>query len=724
MAAGTRNFLRNNSGLLAVILAALLFRLVYLLLYQALPDWNQLTVDNYYHHNWAISIAGGNILGDTTYFRAPFYVYCLALLYHLFGISLWVGRIFGLVIGLASILMTYLIARRVFDHRTGLVAATIQALYPVSIYFELELLLDPLFMLLLQLTIHRFLVWWDTGGIGQSFLTGVFLGMAAITRPTALIFVPLLVLIVIATARVKGAWFKQSIPMVLGVALLVLPITLRNYVVARDPVLISSQGGINLYIGNNDAADGFSAVMTEPLGFNWRISQITHIAETEAGRKLKPGEVSSFWLKASLDWMLRNPGDFLKLYATKLYHNFANREISNNRDLGVFFHKIPLLRYNPLSLGVLLALSLTGLLFAYRHNQRAGFMAVIILTYVIVSALFFFSSRFRLPLLPMYIVLAAATLVWLSGRLMERPGSAIPPLLLAVAVGFISYYPAVSLPPGSPSQHRISAGIYHMANQDYTAALEAFRGARRLDATFPETNLNLGAAFLRLGRMDSALYYFEQEKTANPQRSKTYTNLASVYLLQGDYVRAREEIERALEGIPFDVVTNMLYLRILRADSSLSPAQLTAAARKAARNTHYSLYLVNEAAAILSEQSQYEAAQALLLEATATGPPAIETSDGAFDRLFADSLRIWRGEKGRAFHQLGYISGLSGRFEQAVEYSRRAIECDSGLVAAHINLISAYLSTGRPEKAREALNAALGRFPNNDYLRQLEANLK
>ncbi|MCK4632160.1 MAG: glycosyltransferase family 39 protein, partial [candidate division Zixibacteria bacterium] len=114
----------NRHKRLAMVLAvAALVRLIYLYLYQTMPEWTLLTIDNYYHHHWAQSIAAGNILGDTTYFRAPFYVFSLAALSALLGSSLWVGRIFGLVIGLVSIGATYRIGERMANRRTGLLAA-------------------------------------------------------------------------------------------------------------------------------------------------------------------------------------------------------------------------------------------------------------------------------------------------------------------------------------------------------------------------------------------------------------------------------------------------------------------------------------------------------------------------------------------------------------------------------------------------------------------------
>ena len=144
---------RSGKWFWLILGLALLVRMVYLYIYQGLPDWQQLTVDNFYHHHWALSIAGGNVFGDTTYFRAPFYVYCLSALYAVFGASLWVGRLFGLAVGLASVALTYLLGRRVFGQKVGLGAAAVHAVYPWILYFESELLLDSLFTLLLQLTL-------------------------------------------------------------------------------------------------------------------------------------------------------------------------------------------------------------------------------------------------------------------------------------------------------------------------------------------------------------------------------------------------------------------------------------------------------------------------------------------------------------------------------------------------------------------------------------------
>ncbi|MEE8578103.1 MAG: glycosyltransferase family 39 protein, partial [candidate division Zixibacteria bacterium] len=307
---------RNNwvSGpyLIGLLLGiALLIRLLYLYQYAGIPDWTMLTVDNRYHHNWAKAIADGDIFGGTTYFRAPFYSFCLAALYSLFGDSLVVGRLFGLFIGLASVSMTFLLGQRIAGDRAGLIAGILHAIYPITLYFEAELLLDPLFTLLLQLTLYQWLKWLDLPQYRTILVTGLLLGLASITRPTALLLTPLLLVSIWSSGRfgaiTRSDLWKNAGLLVVGTALIVTAVTTRNLIIAADPVLISSQGGINFFIGNHEGSDGRSASMPEPFGHNWQLADVQFEAERAANRELKPGEVSSYWLGKGYEWISDNP---------------------------------------------------------------------------------------------------------------------------------------------------------------------------------------------------------------------------------------------------------------------------------------------------------------------------------------------------------------------------------------------------------------------------------
>ncbi len=700
-----------------VVALALVVRIGYLLFYSALPDWDQLTVDNYYHHNWAVSIAQGNIFGDTTYFRAPFYTYCLAGVYAIFGPSLWAARLLGLMIGLISVALTYVLGKRIFNRTVGILAAVVHSVYPVLVYFESELLLDSLFALLLQVTFLWWLRWRERQRPADALITGLWLGLAAITRPTALILIAPMVVLHLASADSFRPALGSIVRLLIGVSLLVGAVFVRNLIVAGDPVLVASQGGINLYIGNNDIADGVSARLPEPLGYNWQLREITALAESAIGAPLTPGEVSTYWTNEAIHWMATHPGTFVKLYLTKLYYSICSREVSNNRDLNLFFASVPFFKYNPLSFGILLALAVIGISVGGRSRSGIVMLLVVILSYMAVVALFFFNSRFRVPLLPFYIILSAAgvTHLWTQRNLRRT----LLPLVPLFGLWLLSSYPVISLPRGGSPTGLLSKGLHHYASRDYREALRWFHRAAAVDSTFPEVNLNTGSCYLKLGIADSALYYFNRERAFNPQRAKVYINLASVQLLNDQYEQAAAEAARAIALSPYDVTANRVLLRAVAARKSAPDDSLMNLIGIAAVNTGDDIYLLNEAAILLSQRGCFKEAEHVLRRALRSKPPPIEMDDAAFKRQFRNSPQSRRPQLALAHYQLGYLAGLSGRLEEAIGQSHRAVSLDPSLVEAYANLVSGYLSTGQARLADSVMAVAMARFPANPVLRKL-----
>ncbi|MCP4686203.1 MAG: tetratricopeptide repeat protein [bacterium] len=713
----SENRLQNWAPML-ILGVALVVRLVYLVQYQQSDVWSQLTVDNWYHHNWAGSLADGNVLGDTTYFRAPFYTYCLGLLYAILGSSLWVARLFGLLIGMGSVAMTFALGRKLIDRRAGIIAASIHALYPLTLYFEGELLLDSLFTLLVQITIYCFLRWRDSEKAADLLWTGLACGLAAITRPTALVAVPLILVWVLAR-RGLGSGTREATLFVVGLGLVIAPVFLRNVLIADDPVLIASQGGVNLYIGNHDGADGSSATMPEPLGYNWRIEQVSWQAEKDIDRELKPGEVSDYWRNRAFVWTADNPGRFLELYLKKVYFQIGDLEISNNRSLRSFWEEIPLLKYNPLRFGLIFPLAVLGLLVTLRKNRGMIFVLLFLCLYVAAVSLFFYNSRFRLPLMPYYFVLAAAGAGMLKDQLTSRSSRFVTCLGLAVVAGMLSFSTAYTIPRASAPQDELSSGLTGYRAQDYVTALSHFTAAGEIDPEFPEVNLNIGACYFRLGQIDSARIYFERERQLHPGRAKTYHNLASFDLVSGGYQEAAAWSRTAVRLAPYDVTANILLVRSLGADSSIADDELLLEISSARDRTNDDLFLLNEAAALLSRRGDQVSAARLSTAAAEVKPPPIETDSRAFEPDFRHAHESFVREKARAWHLLGYIAGLEGNLDGAIGYLRRAVAGDPKLAPAYLNLIAALLSSGQVAEADTLISTALDRFPDDPTFRQI-----
>jgi 4-amino-4-deoxy-L-arabinose transferase-like glycosyltransferase len=693
-----------------VLAVAVLARVAYLFTYSHLPEWTLLTVDNYYHHHWAQTVADGDLIGGTTYFRGPLYVWCLGLLYAVLGDSLWVGRVFGAVIGLLSVYMTWHLGRRVFGATAGIVAASLQAVFPIVIYFEAELLVDPLFMLLLQIAVFRMLIWWDSPLPRNLALAGLMLGLACITRPTGLILIPLLAALPLIRDGVQKRLMMSSV----GIAaclLVILPITVRNTLVADDPTLIASQGGINFYLGNNPQADGLSAIMPEPLGYNWRIADVVHEASQAEGRELSPGEVSRFWYGRAFDWIREHPLDCARLYLKKLYFQISSQEISNNRDLSVYFGRLLYFRLFPIPIGVVLSLATLAVVLLWNRNKQLRLLVLIILLYAAVSSAFFYTSRFRLPLLPLYFVLAGAGVTAVSFFIRERGLRRIVALVAAFGIGVISIVPMYRLPEANHAQALTSFGRHYYRLGQLQIAESYFTQALEEDPSFPEANTSLGAVYFRTGDIEKARAFMEKEITLHPNRITGLNNLTAL-LLETDSLARSQAValsSRARQLRPYDRTAHLLRIRLESLSGASRDSLLTHVLESIAA-TDGDIYIITEGLTQLVRKGYFTEAETVGKTADSSEAPPVEMDDSAFDPAFENSPREWARQKGMAFYLLGYVYGITERFDEAVDFAERAVSLRPDMPEAWLNLANSYHAVGNALKADSILAEAESRF--------------
>ena len=706
-------FYKNNLGIIWILCGALLLKIIYLVIYSGMPDWDMLTVDNYYHFNWAKDIASGNVFGDTTYFRAPFYIYCLAAVFSVFGASLTAARLFGLLIGLSSLILTFLTGKKLFGERTGLIATAIQSVYPIVIYFESELLLDPLFMLLLQLSVYFLVLWYKEQRLSSFICMSLSLGLASITRPTALLFLPIVIIFIYLSNTLWGQRVKLITAFVILVALIILPITIRNYFTGGEAVLISSQGGINFYIGNHQLSDGVTAAMPEPLGHNWKIDDIEYLAKSEMKAELNSGALSDFWYQKTFEEIFERPLQWSGLFLKKLYYNFSNREISNNRNLTYFFSQHPILKFNFLSFAIVFALSVLAIVTGYKSHWGVRLLLILIVFYAVAVALFFFSSRFRLPLWPFYIILSAVGIESLIGLLRSSYRSYILPVAAAVIAAIFSVAPIAALPAGRQVQHLVSIGLFHYANGKTDTAIGYFHKAAKIDSTFPELNLNIGACYLRLNQPDSSQLFFEKEILLHPKRALGYSNLAALKLLQSDWDEAIKYSLKAIELKPYRPTARIIRIRAASETSYFDNSGLANVAKRAAEETGLDANLLYNAAVIMTQRKAVDDAIDLLKLALESKSIPIETDDEAFtpyyDKTKADRLST----RALINYQLGYVYGLKREYSNSIRYSIEAISIDPKLESAYSNLAAGYYSQGNFETADSVIAEAKKLFPNS-----------
>ncbi len=138
----------------ALAALALTLRLVYVFQVKDTSLVAPEELDPGFYYNWGKEIASGDWLGKGAFVQSPLYAYLLGFLMMLIGTS--VGRIlvFQSLVGTGTVLLTYVLGRRLFGHWHGLLAGLLIALYGPFLFFEgmvMKTFLSPFLTVLLLL---------------------------------------------------------------------------------------------------------------------------------------------------------------------------------------------------------------------------------------------------------------------------------------------------------------------------------------------------------------------------------------------------------------------------------------------------------------------------------------------------------------------------------------------------------------------------------------------
>ncbi len=469
MSTGNPNPGRRSLLLFAVIIYALALGTRLAFLAQAIdsPVLRIPVVDE--RINW--QIAERILEGDLTpiaYVRAPGYVYALAGIVALVRSVPFDVRVAQVFIDALSPVLMLLIGVRCFGLAGGIVAGVLGAVYWTCVFFSCQLL-DASPSCLLCLGLAYLLVrlpdarWWKWLGCG------LVAGLTALVRPPVLAFVPILAMIVFFKAvprarrgdsdsatrpsglrAVAGALLLSILP-IIGCALAVFPVSLRNRIVGGEWVMICVSGGANFWIANNPASDGKDLSLLVDEEIEPRIDQTTkdpwqrgltyQIGTTYAKKKLKDryriGLADRLYRDMFVDYVRHYPGKFVRDVFKRFCWLFNAYEYPNNKDLYEFFDFSSLLRaLSRLHFGIVCPLALVGIVLSLRRASSndaslACYLALIV-ALVAVGVLFVVNARYRQPMVCLLIPFAGYAAVRLS-QMAFRPRSHARGI--AVAVG-------------------------------------------------------------------------------------------------------------------------------------------------------------------------------------------------------------------------------------------------------------------------------------------------
>ena len=244
---------------LAIFGLALVVRLLHLWQLSASPFFgpHALMGDSAGYDRWAQRIAAGDWLGGEVFYQAPLYPYLLGMIYTIAGRDLAIVRLCQAVLGAGSCVLLAAAGWRFFSWRVGLVAGVLLAVYAPAIFMDatiqksaIDLFLLCFLLWLLARTFPMELAGWESvrvEGWGTRTWLGIGVALAALSlsRENALVFaVAILFWLWLesrALAEPRRRWGRAAGLLLVGMALVLLPVAVRNTAVGGGVHLTTSQ---------------------------------------------------------------------------------------------------------------------------------------------------------------------------------------------------------------------------------------------------------------------------------------------------------------------------------------------------------------------------------------------------------------------------------------------------------------------------------------------------
>ena len=559
-------------------------------------------------------LAGDLALGPGLYYLSPLYIYFLATTLWISDSFTWV-RLVQIGLGTAAVGCIFAMTRDWFGRSAAWVAAGLAAFTGVFTFYEIPILQSSLDTFLTAAALY-FLTRGlsavhepslhltsppqdiprressQAAAAGKSrmaavlhraasvfrrkeLLAGLFFGLQILNRPNVIVAIAgvTLSLLVIRRARIAAV-------LVAGVLAAIAPVVLRNAVVSRQFALVSSQGGLNFYIGNNAAATGqYAAVPGVRANIDGQSADTRRVAEQAAGRPLTDAEVSAHFAGLATTWMRGHPGAAARLFLRKLALVFNARHQWLDfsypyyaRDTGSLLVALFVGPWLLVPLGLVgIALGPPSPLRARKDfdppSPRSGFRATeetaeirdraylvwasFVPWYAVGVAFFFVAERYRLPVFVPLCVAAGGAVERIaqlfgsatpsrladsattSGLTLRRGGPAlIFPGLVFIAGCVLTGWPFRLEDGRFEERLRLSKAL--MNRGDYGTAVMELEKAHAIDPAHTVTEFSLGMALTANGRTEEGISHLRRAVDAGVAIDGARYALASAMLGTGD----------------------------------------------------------------------------------------------------------------------------------------------------------------------------------------------
>ena len=549
-------------GVLALALALRIAHLSSAMLsplsYQPGPD------EDYYLRFGEALATGQSPLSPEFMFMDPAYGYVLGAVFRMLGVNLFAVYLLQALLDTATAYGVYRIGLLLERPRAGLYGAILFALTSTAIMFSATLLKET--------WVTSYLTWWIVGAFTvlrserrRAWVAfGLYCGLGVALRANLILlgFAALLLPLLAPKPKTERMriWARVALPAIGGMAIALLPWSIRNAETGAGLSPLPHNGGVVLHQIYNEANP--DASIWVPGFVNYlHPSEIWRGYAAEASRRLgravSPVEVDEYWRGQATAYMAAHPGNVLRDVTRKSLAFLSAAEIPNNRSSAEERMFSPVLRMLPAPATWLLAFGLPGLVWLGLRDRRWPILAAPILLAWMMVAVFWAEDRFRFH--------AMGALALCSGYGFDELEQAFRSHRLRLVASFGAAAALIAtlsiwLGSGTPAPpvrwDHIVWGYIKMGRnaQAEQAALQALReqpdNAPVLEA--------MGVISASAGKYPDARGYLQHALELRPASHVGHFNLARVYLALDDRPHAEEEAKLALALDPLPEYQSLL----------------------------------------------------------------------------------------------------------------------------------------------------------------------
>jgi len=522
---------------------------------------------------FAQRLVEGKNIGERLVDLSPFYLYFMTALKQIFDVEWTYVKFIQSFLGALNCLLVFAVGGRVFRQEVGFLAGLMYAIYGNLII--LESTLEPTVFILSfnLLAVYALLrVREDGDPLGRAWgwplLAGLFVGLSIITKPNFLLFLPVGA-IWLLTRGSQTVVFQQRLANTLffftAALLVVIPVTVRNYVKLHDFVLVTADAGKVFFHGNGGGATALEGTGLLDEGFAEEGADepdYAHVlyrktASNLSGRALSPSESSKFWIGRALDDIISDPVAYMKLEVKKLFYFFNDYEMHYIASAYKEYKAslaFPFIRY-----GVIASLGLLGMLLALKNFKTHSLLCAVVFVYLFSGMLFLVQSRYRTPALPCLCLFAGYAVYVLKEMVASKRFKTVAAVLIFLGLFFFLTRFFLTDEIVKVDRWQQATKIHYQMGAEplfksrkYQQAITELDQCIAIEPGFsPAYNLR-GKSYAVLGRYGEALTDFNKVISLSPNLANGYKNAGFLYLLQGDSHKARSYLTKALSLAPRD----------------------------------------------------------------------------------------------------------------------------------------------------------------------------